>query len=316
MTKVLKYKEFLVESNIPQFISDNIDDEYVKNIVTRYTKDIDTGIDIFNAILLLDKRTQEEIASQVKKYLERGIVEKDPQIIASTELGSLLESQEVSVVGKGVFTSFLKVLTALGKKENSPNWDITPEDFLIYYQFNELQVEDVKSIFMRFKSLSRFVSKIPYDLNQIGLYFGIKTNGDFEYGLRLESNLPIGQFKLTKSAINWILSVESKSAQSLKKEVVNLLPIDILTLGQIKVDMKGFNPGYHEKRLMPEVRDKVISFGYYGIGKWDNGVLDEGELMNVKNNFTTFLLSKKWGQKVLISVKAKSFWTYLHIKLK
>ena len=36
-------------------------------------------------------------------------------------------------------------------------------------------------------------------------------------------------------------------------------------------------------------KDKVISFGYFGVGRWDNGKIDEGELMNIKNNFTTYL---------------------------
>jgi hypothetical protein len=80
--------------------------------------------------------------------------------------------------------------------------------------------------------------------------------------------------------------------------------------------MVDFNPGYHEKRSYPTINDRVISFGYYGVGKWDNGKLDEGEYMNIKNNFTTWVISKKWGGKVLVSVKPQSFWLYIHIKLK
>ena len=80
--------------------------------------------------------------------------------------------------------------------------------------------------------------------------------------------------------------------------------------------MKDFNPGYFEKRLKPTILDKVITFGFFGVGRWDNGKLDEGEFQNIKNNFTTWLLSKRWGNKVLISVKPMSFWVYLHIKLK
>ena len=80
--------------------------------------------------------------------------------------------------------------------------------------------------------------------------------------------------------------------------------------------MLTFNPGYHEKKLLPMLKDRVISFGYFGVGRWDNGKIDEGELMNVKNNFTTWLLTKRWGSKVLISVKPNSFWLYLHLKLK
>ena len=80
--------------------------------------------------------------------------------------------------------------------------------------------------------------------------------------------------------------------------------------------MKTFQPGYHEKKMAPMMKDKVISFGYYGIGRWDNGKLDEGEFMNIKTNFTNWLPSKKWGSKVLISVKPQSFWLYIHLKLK
>ena len=102
----------------------------------------------------------------------------------------------------------------------------------------------------------------------------------------------------------------------MKKEIVNISHTDMLLLGKIKTDMKDFKPGYFEKESKPTISDKVISFGYYGIGKWDNGKLDEGELLNIKNNFTAWVMTKKWGQKVLISVKPHSFWLYVHIKLK
>jgi hypothetical protein len=128
--------------------------------------------------------------------------------------------------------------------------------------------------------------------------------------------MPIGQFKLSQSVIKWIVQLDLKSAASLKKELVNLSYQDILLLGKIKTDMKDFTPGYHEQRTKPTLVDKVLSFGYYGIGKWDNGKLDEGELFNIKGNFSNWILSKKWSDKVLISVKAQSFWLNIHIKLK
>ena len=101
-----------------------------------------------------------------------------------------------------------------------------------------------------------------------------------------------------------------------QKELVNLSYNDIIVLGKVKSEMTQYNPGYHERRLKPELKDRVMSFGYQGIGKWDNGKLDEAELMNLKNNFVTWLLSKNWGSKVLISVKPNSYWLYIHIKLK
>ena len=80
--------------------------------------------------------------------------------------------------------------------------------------------------------------------------------------------------------------------------------------------MEQFRPGYFEKKSIPIINDRIISFAYYGIGKWDNGKLDENELQKIKNNFNNWLISKKWGTKVLISVKPSSFWLYLNIKLK
>ena len=112
--------------------------------------------------------------------------------------------------------------------------------------------------------------------NELTLYFGLNCSGQFEYGIEYDVRFPIGQFKLSQSVIKWICQLESKSASSLKKELVNLTLSDIITLGKIKMDMKDFNPGYHEKRLSPMLKDRVISFGYYGVGRWDNGKIDEG----------------------------------------
>ena len=315
---IKRYLQFINEdenTSLGQWISSLIEDEYVRNIVARYTQEIDPSIDLENAINLLDKRTQLEIKEQIEEYLQKGIEEKQPDILTSTDTEQLWES-EITVAGKGMFASFLKSLTALGQKDCLPNWEKTPNDFLFYYHFSSLQSEIVKSVFMRFKSLSRYLDLIDYQQNEVSLYFGIKCDGNFEYGICYDNLLPIGQFKLNQSVIKWILSLESKSAFSLKKELVNLTYSDILILGQIKRDIDTFNPGYFEKKLFPQIKDRVFSFGFYGVGKWDNGQLDQGEFMNIKNNFTTWLISKKWGSKVLISVKPSSYYVYLHIKLK
>jgi hypothetical protein len=59
-----------------------------------------------------------------------------------------------------------------------------------------------------------------------------------------------------------------------------------------------------------------MTFGFYGVGKWDNGQLDAGELENVKANLKTFLMKYKWSEKILISVAPSKFWVYIQIKLK
>ena len=318
---IKRYLEFIKENQINGFnslgewIESLMNDEYVRNIVARYTKDSDASIDLSNAINILDDKTKQEIKAQIDYYLENGIEEKEPQFTASTDLEPLTES-EITVAGKGIFISFLKSLTSLGQKEVQPSWEKCPDGFLLFYHYPNLQSEDVKQVFSRFKSLTRYLDIIDYQKNETDLYFGIKCDGNFEYGVHYDVLKPIGQFRLSQSVIKWICQIESKSAPSLKKELVNLTLADVITLGKIKTDMLTFNPGYHEKKLSPMLKDRVISFGYFGVGRWDNGKIDEGELMNVKNNFTTWLLTKKWGSKVLISVKPNSFWLYLHLKLK
>jgi hypothetical protein len=157
---------------------------------------------------------------------------------------------------------------------------------------------------------------IDYGKNDCSLYFGIKCDGSFEYGIAYDKLNPIGQFKISASVVKWLISLESKSATSLKKEMVNLSLADILLLGKIKDDMKEFKPSYFEKESKPTITDKVISFGYYGAGKWENGKIDPTELSTIKNKLHNWVITKKWGQKVLISVKPHSFWLYIQIKIK
>jgi hypothetical protein len=317
---IKRYLEFIKENlngfnTLGEWVESLMNDEYVRNIIARYTKDSDASIDLSNAINILDDNTKQEIKAQIDHYLENGIEEKEPQFLVSTDLEPLTES-EITVAGKGIFISFLKSLTSLGQKEVQPSWEKCPDGFLLFYHYPNLKSEDVKQVFSRFKSLSRYLDHVDYQKNEVDLYFGIKCDGSFEYGLHYDVLTPIGQFKLNQSVIKWICQIESKSAHSLKKELVNLSLVDVMTLGKIKLDMKGFNPGYHESKDVVKIQDKIISFGYKGLGKWDNGKFDEGEFMNIKNNFTTWLLTKKWSSRVLISVKPTSYYVHIHIKLK
>jgi len=278
--------------------------------------DIDSDIRLSNAINILDDNAKKEMESILLDFVQNGIEDKEPIIAASTDLESLTES-EITKAGRGIFHSFLKTLTALGQKEKTSEIERCPDNFLLFYLYDNLEAEMVKQVFSRFQSLVPYLEYIDYGKNETGLYFGVKCDGELEYGVSYDGNFTaFGSFKLNQTVIKWLNNIEAKSAFALKKELVNLSYIDIITLGKAKSDMIQYNPGYHEKRLKPELKDRVMSFGYQGIGKWDNGKLDESELANLKSNFVTWLLSKNWGSKVLISVKANSYWLYIHIKLK
>ena len=319
---IKRYLEFIKENqadgfdSIGEWVESLYQDEYVKNIVNRYIGEIGSDIRLANAINLLDERTQKEITQQIEQYQEVGIEEKEPIIAASTDIEALTES-EITKAGRGIFHSFLKTLTALGQKEKSSEIERCPENFLLFYFYGNLDAGVVKQVFSRFQSLVPYLEHIDYGKNEVSLYFGVKCDGELEYGVSYDGNFTaFGTFKLNQSVIKWLNNIESKSAFALKKELVNLSYNDIIVLGKVKSEMAQYNPGYHERKLKPELKDRVMSFGYQGIGKWDNGKLDESELMNLKNNFVTWLLSKNWGSKVLISVKPNSYWLYIHIKLK
>jgi hypothetical protein len=319
---IKRYLEFIKENqadgfdSIGEWVESLYQDEYVKNIVNRYIGEIGSDIRLANAINLLDERTQKEITQQIEQYQEVGIEEKEPIIAASTDIEALTES-EITKAGRGIFHSFLKTLTALGQKEKASEIERCPENFLLFYFYGNLDAGVVKQVFSRFQSLVPYLEHIDYGKNEVSLYFGVKCDGELEYGVSYDGNFTaFGTFKLNQSVIKWLNNIESKSAFALKKELVNLSYNDIIVLGKVKSEMAQYNPGYHERKLKPELKDRVMSFGYQGIGKWDNGKLDESELMNLKNNFVTWLLSKNWGSKVLISVKPNSYWLYIHIKLK
>lgn len=313
---MFKYLEFLKEknnNNIGEWVESIYDDYYVKNVVNRFISDIKPDIRLANAINLLEDRQKLDIKNQIDKYLENGIEEKKPDVLASA---SIDESVEVTNAGKSIFTSFLKSLTALGLKEKGPNIERCPSQFLLFYFYENLSAEDVKAIFSRFKSLSRYLELVDYGKNETSLYFGLKCDGTLEYGVAYDRLSPIGQFKLSNGVVKWLVSLDSKSAASFKKEIVNLTYNDIVLLGKIKMDMKEFKPGYFEKESKATINDKIITFGYYGVGKWGNGKMDDADFVEVKNNFSQWILSKKWGSKVLVNVKAQSFWLYLNIKIK
>lgn len=319
---IKKYLEFIKENNefnsLGEWVESLYSDEYVKNIVNRFISDITPDIKLSNAINLLDDNEKADIKAQIDEYKKNGIEDKDVDVLASAET-ELLESADSVLSGKGIFTSFLKSLTALGKKDTTPNKDKCPDDFLLYYFYENMNSEDVKSVFSRFKSLTRHIEHIDYAKNELDIYYGIKTDGLFEYGISYDDKqLTLGRFKLSQSIIKWLVQLDLKSASSLKKELVNLTYNDILLLGKIKNDMKEFMPGYHEKRAKPTLNDgKVISFGYYGLsGQWNGSTISIEDLSKLKGNFINFISNKKWFNKVLISVNSNNNYVFFNLKIK
>jgi hypothetical protein len=121
---------------------------------------------------------------------------------------------------------------------------------------------------------------------------------------------------MNKSTYNWIMLLDSVSSAPLKRQLIDLDINKLSLFSKIKISMSNWNPGYFEKKSAPQITGDIISFGYYGVGKWDNGKLDEAEFQNIKNKFKTWLSKFRWSEKILVSVTNNSFWVYFNFKLK
>jgi hypothetical protein len=312
---IKKYNDFIQESfnkdehhSLGEYIEDlSKNDEFIQMIVGEYTKEIDPSISISNAINVLDDMDKVQLLKRVELHLNNH--QGDVDVTTTTPVDLLEESY-----GKNVLTTFMKCLTALGFKDNTPESKEVPSEFLLFFKFSGIDSSKIESVFKRFKSLQSI--QIDYSQPQMGLYFGIRNEGQFEYGYYYDELISIGQFKLNKSSFNSLKLSDLKATSGLKKLLVNLNLENVILMGKIKVEMDKFQPGYFEQKSTPQVSDKVISFGYYGVGKWDNGKIDEGELMNIKNNLRTFLSKYKWSEKVMININPDKFWIFINIKLK
>jgi hypothetical protein len=263
-----------------------------------------------NAINLLDDLQKVELLKRVENHLNG--VEGKTHVATTVDVTTVEPIDET--YGKSVLNTFFKCLTALGFKDNTPQTEQIPAEFLIIFKLTGVESSRIEGVFNRFKSLQSI--NVDYSHPTMGLYFGIKCDGNFEYGYYYDELIPIGQFKLTKSIYNQIKLSELKSASGLKKILVNLNFEDILLMSKIKVEMDKFSPGYFEQKMVPQINERTMTFGFYGVGKWDNGQLDAGEFENVKSNLKTFLMKYKWSEKIMISVQPSKFWVYIQIKLK
>jgi len=309
---IKKFSNFILEnlkeesqSSIGEYIESLAEkDQNVKRIVSDFTQDSSPWIKISNAINILPELEKSNLLKKVQNYLNR---EESKEVEVSTSV--LLEES----YGEGVLTTFFKCLTALGFKDNEQSLEV-PSEFLVFFKFVNLDVLKVIEVFNRFKSLSSL--ELDVTLPNISLYLGLKNDLTFEYGYYYDELVTIGSFKLTKKSLNKLKLSDLKSTSGLKRVLMNLNFEDLKLLSKIKEGLVKFNPGYYEQKSSPVIIDRTIQFGYYGVGKWDNGVLDEGELMNIKSNLKSFLINFNWSEKVQISASANKFWIFLKIRLK
>jgi len=310
------FREFIITERFEGFNTmgeyiENLskENEYALNIISQYTKDIDPTVRLANAVNLLPKSTQKLILKLIKDEKTGKEEPKEADVIAYTS-ANLNESFDM-VAGKKIFQCFLKVITALGQKEISYNSEKTPKDFLFYFETILLPVEDVKSVMGRYEFFDKFINNIDYTFNNCNLYYGIKLDSKFEYGIRTEEqSIKIGNFQLTQGVIKYFLTLSSPSVRGLKKQIVTLDLVRLFLLCKIKQEMENFVPGNFEKKMKPNIIDNIISFGYF-----DQNI-NTNEIENIKTNLKNFLIPFKWSDKVQVNVSVSGNHLFLNIKVK
>lgn len=297
-----------LHNSLGEYIEGLCNDEYIKMITNQYLTETDSTISISNAVNILDDLKKVELLKRVENYLTGK--EGDKDVLATIDKTKMLNES----YGYGVLSTFFKCLTALGFKDNQPEPNEIPSEFIIYFKLSGVDSSKIESVFKRFKSLSSVT--INYSEPHVGLYFGIKCDGYFEYGYYYDNLIPIGSFKLNKSTFNSIKTSELKSTVGIKKILVHLSFIDLLLMCKIKKEMDKFNPEYFEQKMTPKILDRVISFGFYGYGKWTNGQIDPTDVEKIKSELKKFLSKYRWSEKIMININCAKFWTYIQIKLK
>jgi len=306
---IKKFIEYVNEDvdidTLGKYVSDLAEkDDYIKTLIGEYTGDIDPSITMANAINILDDDDKLDILKRVEYHVngEEGEVDVDVH-----EVEEVIE--ENTSFGKGVFTTFLKCLTALGLKDNKPEVNNIPPEYLVIFKFEDVPYEKVKSVFNRFKSLSRVEIEGSISVN---LFFGLNVSNVISYGV---GDTVIGSFKLGKRELNTFEKTNISSLAGFRKVISGLDINEIRLLSTIKNSMSDFSLGNVEK-MSPQVNSRIISFGYYGYGNWNNGVMGEEDLSRLKGKVKTHLSNYKWSDKVQMSIVPSNFWVYIHIKLK
>ena len=296
---IKKYLDFVkynkINENIGKWLEDLCDtNDEVLELLRPYLDDTDPTVRIANTINVLPEKTKTHLYNMVSKYIK--------------------ENNETDIIaGKHVFVTFLKVITSIGMKDMKPNWDNIPDDFLLFFEYKTnygLLIDKIE----RFQSLSMFIDKLPKENPK--LYFGIKLNLMFSFGfIGGDKIVEIGNFKINKNAINYLLLLESPSAANLKRELAYLNADNLPLISKISNHIKEYHPGNTEKRTF-KINDGILEFGYYGLGDWSNRIMNKENLDALKKGFIKHIINLKDHDKLLIAVKAVDMWVMVYVKIK
>jgi hypothetical protein len=280
-------------------------------VISEYTKGIDPTVRIANAVNTLDKHTQELILKLIQSE------DSPAEPVEVTPLTSISYNESNQTGGKNIFKCFLKVLSALGQKDCQINWQKVPDNYLALFITNPVDFELAKTVMSRYLYFDNFIRQSSGQTSIAKLYFGITDDLYLKYGFLIDDkpNL-LGQFLLTQGTYNYIMTMDLKSSENLKKFLVALTPKRLNILSKIKSVMKDFFPGSSDSKIKPTIQNEIITYGFQGLGKWDNGIIDAGELSNIKSNLQQFLVQFPWTDDVQYNITSSEGWVFFNLKIK
>ncbi len=290
------------------------DSEYVRYLISDYTKDINPNVNVEKAVSTLDDYTQDLIIKMIGDY-ESNTRSQDE--IDVTPITSLTYNESQQIGGKNLFTCFLKVISALGQKDCEIDWQIIPDDYIALFVSDTIPIEDLKGVLSRYLYFDDFF-KSKQVTDRFGrLYWGVKTDLTIEYGIYLDRvQNQLGNFSLTIGTYNYVMTQNLKSATNLKKLLVGLDLKKLSIASKVKEVMKDYFPGESDNKTKPRIDGDVISYGFDNLGKWDNNNVDSGELENIKTNLRNHLMQFKWSDQIQFNVIPSNGWIFLNIKIK
>jgi hypothetical protein len=304
---ILQFSNFLIESNFydcskkygtfGRWVEKNThNNEYLMSIISPFLIDVDPDIRISNAVDLLSEFDQKQIYAMITSHKERKV-----------------ESTENDVQGgRNVFKSFLKAgySMSIGKLEKKPN-----KDYIIFYESNSINDDILLQSFGRFRSLQLLYKK-TIENQECRIFFGVDTNLNFVYGVTtVSARIILGSFRYTKSSFEWSKGLNLNLFSQFKMDIFELNWEDFQLLSKIHKFMLNYPLG-DKTKLESIWSNYILTFSYYGVSKWDNGVMDMGEYENIKTNLKTRLSSESWSKRILLNVSADSFYLKISFKIK
>lgn len=304
---ILRWDNFIIESTFKEcctesgtfgrWVEKQVEgNEYLSSIISPFITNIDPDIRLANAVDLLSEFDQKQIHLMITSEKE-----KKNENVSDANLG-----------GKNIFKSFLKAAHSLGIGELDKK---TSADHIIYYESNSVNDDLLLQSFTRFRSL-QILYKKTIENQECRLFFGVDLSLNFTYGVyTVSGKVILGSFKFNKSSFDWIKSLGLSIISKFKMDIIELNWEDFSLLVKIAKFMQNYPLGDKSKFNLVW-SNYILTFSYYGVSKWDNGVLDSGEYENIKTNLKTRLSSESWSKRILVNVNADDFYIRINFKLK